>query len=122
MEDNPSQVAQAQDFFNNLTVREPAYLSLVVLCEFAWTLGRFYKLTRFEIAIAVEQILNMPVLQVERPNIAKAALHYFRASLADFGDCCICALAEIAGCAYTVTFDKAASKLPGMRLLGSPQT
>ncbi len=118
MEDDEGQIEKAQGFFNGLTTRDPAYLSILVLCEFAWTLGRFYKLTRDQVAVAIEQVLNMPSLQIERPHIVRKALQYFRASRADFGDCCIGVLAETAGCVYTVTFDRDASKLPGMHLLG----
>ena len=121
MEDDQAQVAEAQALFDALAPRKPAYVSLLVLCEFAWTLGRFYKLTRAEVALAVDQVLSMSLIQIERPNVAMEALHHFRGSRADFGDCCMAALGAAAGCEYTYTFDKAAAKLPGMRLLGALQ-
>ncbi len=49
--------------------------------------------------------------------MAISALQLYISSRADFGDCCIAALAAAAGCEYTFTFDKEAAKLPGMRLL-----
>ena len=117
MEDDPIQVEQAQRFLDTLTMRDPGYISLVVLCEFAWVLGRFYDRARMEVAEAVERLLNMSTLEIEKASIAQQALHQFRASRADFGDCCISVIAQSTGCDYTVTFDKPASKLPGMRLL-----
>jgi len=36
---------------------------------------------------------------------------------ADFSDCLIEAIALARGCSHTVTFDKAASRLPGMQRL-----
>ncbi len=47
------------------------------------------------------------------------AVKTYLATRADFGDCCIAALAAAAGCEYTLTFDKAAAKLPGMRLMSN---
>ena len=118
LRDDPIQSQQAKELFAAFAPRDQGYLSLIVLCEFAWTLGRFYRYGRAEIAETLEQILRMTALEVEHPALAQRALDRFRASRADFGDCCIGVLAETAGCAYTVTFDRDASKLPGMRLLG----
>ena len=115
------QALQAQSFFETLTPRDPGFISLIVLCEFAWVLGRSYHRTRVEVVAAVGQLLNIPVFTVERAEIALKALQQFRTSKADFGDCCIGAIAQAAGCDYTVTFDKNAAKLPGMRALCSGQ-
>ena len=71
--------------------------------------------------MAVKQILRMPLLPIERVKDAKEVLRQARAFRADSGDCCVGILAETAGCAYTVTSDQDASKLPGMRLVGEPQ-
>ncbi len=121
LDDDAMQVSQVQDVVDTLTSRNPAYVSLLVLCEFAWTLARVYRRPRFEVAAGVETLLNMPNLEVERADIALDALAQYRNSHADFGDCCIASLGSAAGCAYTLTFDKAASKLPGMRLLENEQ-
>jgi predicted nucleic-acid-binding protein len=100
-----------------LTPREPGYVSLLVLCEFAWVLAVTYRRPRAEIASQLAGILNAGSLRVEQEGLASAALEQFRTSRADFADCCISALAAAAGCQHTVTFDRAAAKLPGMRLL-----
>jgi predicted nucleic-acid-binding protein len=117
LEDDPMQAVQIQAFFDTFTPREPGYISLVVLCEFAWVLGRFYRRTRGDVAAVIEQVLNISALEIERAGVAQKALKQFRNSRADFGDCCIAVIAEAAGCNYTLTFDEAAAKLPGMRLL-----
>jgi predicted nucleic-acid-binding protein len=100
-----------------LTPREPGYISLLVLCEFAWVLAVTYRKPRAEIASRLGGILNAGSLRVEQPSLAHEALEQFRTSQAEFADCCISALASAAGCRHTVTFDRAASRLPGMRLL-----
>ena len=120
-EDHDSQVDEVQRFLDERTARNPAYVSTVVLCEVAWTLARVYRRSRADVAAALEKILSMPIVQVERGDLAAEAVKMYRGSRADFGDCCIAALASLAGCEYTLTFDKDASKLPGMRLLGDSQ-
>ena len=119
--DDPIQAAQARAFFSSVGARHGAYISLLVLAETAWTLARSYRLGRAEIGDKIEEILNVAVFEIERPDIAQQALIVFRESRADFGDCCISVLAQAAGCEYTYTFDKAAAKLPGMRLLGASE-
>jgi predicted nucleic-acid-binding protein len=76
-----------------------------------------YRKPRAETASHLAGILDAGSLRVEQESPANAALEQFRASKADFADCCISALAAAAGGQQTVTFDRAASKLPGMRLL-----
>ena len=119
--DDPIQSVRAREFFGSLTARNGGYISLLVLSECAWTLARVYKFDRAQVAGRVEQILDTSMLEVERPAVAQRALNLYRISKADFGDCCIAALGTAAGCDYTYTFDKAAAKLPGMRLLGASQ-
>lgn len=118
LRDDAIQFAQARALFGSLSFRNAGYISLLVLCEFAWTLGRSSRYKRSEIANAVEQILGMAEVVVEQESAVRNALKHFRASRADFGDCCIAALASAAGCDWTATFDKQASRLPSMRLLG----
>lgn len=117
LEDDLHQTDLVEAWLRNRSDREPGYVPLLVLCEFAWTLAKFYRRPRAEIGRGVAAILNMSVLTVERAEIAQRALEQYLASNADFGDCCIAVLAGAAGCDHTLTFDKAASKLPGMRLL-----
>ncbi len=119
--DDAVQAAQAREFFCALTPRNSGYLSLLVLSEFAWTLARLYKFRRAEIGDKIEEILGVTVFEIERPVIVQKALQLYRQSSADFGDCCIAALSNAAGCTHTYTFNKATAKLPGMRLLGASQ-
>ena len=117
IEDDPAQTDAVQSWLDERTSRDPGFVSLLVLCEFVWVLATRYGFSRDNIAGAVKTVLNTAVLAVEQAELAKDALLKFQASKADFADCCISAMAYAAGCDFTVTFDKAAAKLPGMRLL-----
>ena len=117
VEDDPAQASQVQFWLSERSNRDPGFVSLLVLCEFVWVLTTRYRFSRVEVASAVASVLNTEVLAVERAALAQVALQSFLDSKADFADCCIAALAAASGCAYTLTFDRAAAKLPGMRLL-----
>ena len=117
LKDNPGQSKAAREFMAGLSSREPGYISAIVLCEFSWVLARSYRRTRAEIAHTVAALLTMPVLHVECAEVVQQALEHYVTSSADFGDCCIAALGASAGCSHTVTFDKAAARLPDMRIL-----
>ena len=121
LDDDAVQSRQVRAFLSSRTTFDPGYISLITLCEFAWVLTRFYRLPRATVADTVEAILNMANIEVERAAIVQRAVGHFRESQAGFGDCCIASFGEAAGCEYTFTFDKAAAKLPDMRLLGAPQ-
>ncbi len=121
IDDNQAQADLVQSWLDERSSRDPAYVSLIVLCEFAWVLGTRYSFQRDAIARAVHSVLNTAVFSVERSELVQQALRQFSASRADFADCCIAAFASAAGCVYTLTFDKTASKLPGMRLLENEQ-
>ncbi len=117
LKDEPTQASLAGNWMEALSPRSPAFVSLPVLCEFASVLARIYREPRSGVAESIAALLGTSVLHVERPDIVREAVEHFTQSGADFTDCCIAALAKSAGCEYTITFDKAAAKLPDMRLL-----
>jgi predicted nucleic-acid-binding protein len=49
------------------------------------------------------------------------AWQVFSTSNGDFSDCLIAQCAQMAGCTHTVSFDKNAVKVAGMRLLGGAE-
>ncbi len=119
VQDDLAQTSLVQTWLDKRSTREPGFVPILVLCEFVWVLTTRYRFPRAEIASAITAILNTEVLIVERAALVQTALQQFRDSRADFADCCIAALATTAGCSYTLTFDQAAAKLPGMRLLSN---
>ncbi|MBI3147995.1 MAG: hypothetical protein HYZ17_05715 [Betaproteobacteria bacterium] len=81
-------------------------------------LASCYELDRKELASVLENPLRTRELRIDRAEITWAALRLFRAGKADFADCLIHCPGREAACEATVTFDQAAAKACGMRVLG----
>jgi len=117
-QDDPKQSAAANKLFETvLTPDEPGFVSAVVLCEIAWVLAECYGADRARIRTALEGLLVARQLSVEAPDTVRKALRAWGESGADFADALIGAVAASHGAAKTVTFDRAAAKLPGFELL-----
>lgn len=118
VEDDPRQAEAARGFVSehgqvpgSLRVADAAVLEAV------WTLKSAYGYSRMEISMALQSLLDEPAYVLADAARMRAALDRYRRSSADFGECLIAADNTAAGCAYTVTFDRAASRIPGMRAL-----
>ena len=116
-EDDAAQVAKIHKAMEELKTQEPAFVSNVVLIELAWVLLTNYRYTRTGLAEAMETLLRSHDVILENAAATWQAIAAFRGSKVSFADCMIAQAALSAGCEYTLTFDIAAAKLPGMRLL-----
>jgi predicted nucleic-acid-binding protein len=101
----------------HLSLENPGYVSVVTVAEVAWVLDRSYSFSRLQISEAIDYILAADVLMVEHREHVFAAMAMLQENLGDFADVLISRLAEEAGCAHTVTFDRRAGRLPGFKLL-----
>ena len=97
---------------------EPGYVDHVVLCEPGWALERCYRVDRARLADTVEGLLTARELVVEDADAVWTALRAVRAHGAELADALLAARQRAAGCERTVTFDRRAARLPGMRLIG----
>ena len=79
---------------------------------------RAYKLSRAEIAVALDGLLSATELDIEGSDEVAPALELYRNDGFGFADLMIVAAARRAGVAEMVTFDRKAARLPGARLLG----
>lgn len=117
-QDDPKQSAAATRLFETvLTPDVPGFLSTIVLCEIAWVLADCYGADRSRIRAAVEGLLAAKQLAVETPDTVRRALRAWGESGADFADALIGAVAAAQGASKTMTFDRAAARLPGFELL-----
>ncbi|HEV7276441.1 MAG TPA: type II toxin-antitoxin system VapC family toxin [Devosiaceae bacterium] len=108
----------ALDFLAQRSGEDPAFVSVVVLVEFAWVLKRVYGRSPAEVLAALDNLLESANVEVERAELVESALGVAQAEGADIADCIIAALATDAGATKTMTFDKpAAKRIPGMELL-----
>jgi predicted nucleic-acid-binding protein len=117
-QDDPSQSPKATAVIERrLTDENPGFVSIVAMVETVWVLERAYKLTPFEIARAVERILQTNVLVVEHEQEVFTAMVALKKGQGSFADAVIAALGARQGCSSTLTFDQKALRLPGFELL-----
>jgi predicted nucleic-acid-binding protein len=116
-QDDPVQSAQAADIIERkLTATNPGFVSVVTMAEVVWVLDRAYGLSGPEIVIAIERMLQVDVLAIENEQEVFAAAIALRQGRGTFADALIGELGRKAGCAYTLTFDRRAVRLPDSRL------
>jgi predicted nucleic-acid-binding protein len=117
VEDTP-QTARAVAFFAERSPDDPAYISLVVVAEFAWVLKRRYKYSYDRIGAALQGLLDSDDFVVERREVVEWSLSQFDRAKVDFSDLMISRTNLLADCTSTVTFDHDASRfVAGMTLL-----
>lgn len=116
VQDDPRQAGVAGQFFSQLTEEEPGFVSLVVLAELSWVLMSSYALTQPQVLDRLEDLLGARELEFEDSETVWRAVMKARAG-APFTDALIADTGELFGCSETVTFDRDAARLLGMRLL-----
>ena len=117
-QDEPRQSAVATRFIEGrLSAENPGFVSTVTLCEVVWVLAESYGADRKRIRAIVEGLLATKQLAIERSELVWKSLRAWEGVPADFSDALIGQLAIAHGSEKTVTFDRAAAKLPGFELL-----
>jgi predicted nucleic-acid-binding protein len=116
-QDDPMQSRAATKLIESLSAEEPGFITMVVIAELAWVLQRSYRSPRREIATVLESLLRTKEFIVERGELVEQALRIFSASRADFCDCLVERCGHAAGCEHTLTFDKVAAGVGGMKLM-----
>lgn len=118
-QDDAEQSAIANRLFEqDLTERQPGFISLPALAEVVWVMVSCYGSSRELVRQVVERLLSAPQLRVQDAEQVWRAVAAYGAGKADFSDALISTLALHAGCGHTKTFDVAASREPGFELLG----
>ena len=95
----------------------PGHITGITLCELVWVLSDCYAADQARIQAVIEGLLSSKQLNIESPELVWRALRDWTEFGADFSDALIGRLVLARGGASTVTFDRAASKLPGFQLL-----
>jgi len=120
-QDDPRQSSLATRFIETeLSASNPGFISLVVLVEMCWVLKRLYAADQDELVATVRDLLSLARFHVERRDVVAMAVDQAQAAKgarAELVDALIAQLATSAGCTHTVSFDKAAVRSAGMRLL-----
>lgn len=117
VEDDPAQFRRVGTLFETFTVREPGFISLVAIAEFAWVLRAQYRISRTDLTACLRRLATAPELVLENHDAVLEAIDGFAEGKSDFADYLIQYAGHRAGCRRTLTFDVAAAKATGMHLL-----
>lgn len=118
VQDDAEQARAAQVVIASLGEAEPGFVSREVLVELVWVLERAYGLPRADIARALDGLLEACELIIEAADHVAIAVDRYRRGGPGFADQMVALAGQGAGCRETVTLDRKAAALPGMRLLG----
>lgn len=116
-QDDARQSAQASQLMESFTTQAPGFVSIVTLVETIWVLQDLYGRNRADVVALLEALLQTEGVIVQMPDLVWQALRGFESSAADFADHLIERMGSAAGCTSTLTFDKAAARDAGMRLM-----
>lgn len=117
VQDDAVQSPKASACMESFTPEHRGYVTLVALVELAWVLTSCYAMDKEGLIRILDTILRTRNLAVEQATTVWRAVSLFRSTKADFEDCLILCSCHTAGCEETLTFDNAAAKMAGMRLL-----
>lgn len=117
-QDDPAQSAKAVRVINALTPDAPGFISLTAITELAWVLESGYGMTRRDIAHTLRRLNDSLEIRVEGAAAVRKAVNLYESRVLDIADCLIASSGAAAGCDCTLTFDRKAARIEGMRLIG----
>ena len=96
---------------------ETLYIPITVMLELEWVLRSNFKLSKVQVTNTLSALLSSHELSFEFETAVEIALTLYVKGTADFADCMHVALAHMAGESPLWTFDRAAAKVDGAKLL-----
>lgn len=93
------------------------FVPVTVVMELEWVLRSNFGFGKDDALRTLSTLFSAAELTFESERALEVALQFFRKGSADFADCLHVALAHLAGEPPLWTFDKAAAKVSGARLL-----
>lgn len=120
VEDDAAQLAAARKLIRRcVQAGEALYVPVTVALELEWVLRSNFGFAKLEVVKTLSQLLASVELTFESEAALEVALVLYSQGTADYSDCLHVALASQAGQQPFWTFDKAASKVGGARLLAA---
>jgi len=108
-QDDPAQAELANKIIDEqLTSRNPGFISSIVLVEVVWVLEVCYEQTKIAIEEIVSGLLTTRQLMIDEADLVYLALKRFSGGNADFSDALIAVISESRGCTSILSFDKKA--------------
>jgi predicted nucleic-acid-binding protein len=118
VQDDPAQADRVEQLIDAaLAAGETLYVPVTVALELEWVLRSNFKFSKTQVIFAFSRMLAAIELSLQSEAALEAALAQYRNGTADFADCVHVALARVAGEQPLWTFDRAAAKAAGARLL-----
>jgi predicted nucleic-acid-binding protein len=93
------------------------FIPVTVALELEWVLRSNFKFSKADVIDTLSGLLAANELTFESESAVELAMRYYADGNADYSDCMHAALAAVAGHSPLWTFDRAASKVDGARLL-----
>jgi len=118
VQDDGAQLQQAKALLERcVAAGELLFVPITVALEVEWVLRSRYGFQKDAVAAVFAALLSSAQLEFESETALELALARYHEGAADFSDCVHVALATQAGHSPLWTFDKAAARLDGARLL-----
>lgn len=118
VQDEDQQLAAAKKLIQSaLTAGETLFVPITVTLELEWVLRSNFKFNKEQVTNTLSSLLAAAELSFESESAAEIALALYKKSSVDYSDCVHIGLAHIAGENPLWTFDRAASKIDGAKLL-----
>ena len=118
VEDDAAQCAAARKLIRGcVSAGTVLFVPVTVALELEWVLRSAFGFGKSSVVQTLSQLLSATELLFESEGSLEVALAHYGQGAADFSDCLHVALAHSAGEQPLWTFDKAASKVEGSRLL-----
>ena len=120
VEDDARQLAAAKRLIRQcIASGKSLCVPITVSLELEWVLRANFEFGKAEVIGTISQLLSSIELSFESEGALESALVLYGQGSADFSDCLHVALASAAAQQPLWTFDKAASKVAGARLLSA---
>lgn len=118
VQDDDPQFALARKLIKaGVRAGETLYVPVTVMLELEWVLRASFHFAKEEVTATLSNLLASAELSFQSEAAVEIALALYKKSSPDFSDCIHIALAHVAGESPLWTFDRAASKLDGAKLL-----
>ena len=114
--DDPNEKQQSQLARQLLNQHGQAWVSAIVLIETVWVLQSCYKLTKEQLIVVIEKIIQHPRIHLDNAASVDNALTLYSACNAGFADCAILNEAKKKQLVLH-TFDRKLSRLHGAELI-----
>ena len=117
-QDDPVQSPRATEIITQqLSEKEPGFVSLVTILEVFWVLKSVFNRSRQDLASDIEKVLSADTLEVQNEQEVYNGVVALRTGTGSFEDALVGSLGIWRGCSTTLTFDDdAARKLRGFSL------